>query len=390
MASLEDEPLFFLALDPVDRLRQRSRHLLGRPQHGWRVRQQAAQQIAPLFQRPRAQILAIEPQEVEREQDRLRAARVQELEARRAFRIERHDLAIDDRVADHELLQRRGQVRKALGEVDAIARPHGHLSVRDRRDRAIAVVLELEEPVAVRLGRGFDERCQHRWKHARQELLRLDPHDFVTLALPLGAARRRASAHDRLRLVGHDVAAGVRGLVLCLEEDPVALRAGRAARAYQMPTTAQFLAVKLDEQVALFAHGAGLSGRHRVVRAAVPNERVAAAIFAVRYSPFEAAVFERMIFGLHGEPLDVRVVARTFGHGPARQRVIHLEAQVVMQPRRVVLVNHEGGLRGRLDGPRRGLRGHRKVALGLVFRQSAAFGSVGCSALFGPGHYRRL
>ena len=48
-----------------------------------------------------------------------------------------------------------------------------------------------------------------------------------------------------------------------------------------------------------------------------------------------------MVFGLHREPLLLRVVRRAFGHGPALQDAIKLEAEVVVEAFGGVLLNAE-------------------------------------------------
>ena len=74
--------------------------------------------------------------------------RLQPLEARHAFLVERDDLAIDDRLiaAGHRL----GELRRLgilLRAIEQIARLEAHLAAIDERDRANAVPLRLVDEV---------------------------------------------------------------------------------------------------------------------------------------------------------------------------------------------------------------------------------------------------
>src|SRR5882762_328016 len=64
-----------------------------------------------------------------------------------------------------------------------------------------------------------------------------------------------------------------------------------------------------------------------------------------------------------------RIVARALGDGPGGERSVHLQPDVVVQARGVVLVHHEGGLGVRLHLSRRRLGGDGEVPLRLVLRQ---------------------
>ena len=75
--------------------------------------------------------------------------------------------------------------------------------------------------------------------------------------------------------------------------------------------------------------------------AAVPDHHGAAAVFALRDGAFEGVVFDRMVFGLDREPLLARHQARAAGDRPALHHAVELEPQVVVQPRRRVLLDDE-------------------------------------------------
>ena len=55
----------------------------------------------------------------------------------------------------------------------------------------------------------------------------------------------------------------------------------------------------------------------------------------------EMGVFERVIFDLYCQPFDARIETGPFRQGPALQHAIHLQAEIVMQPPRCMLLNDE-------------------------------------------------
>src|SRR6478609_3339483 len=115
--------------------------------------------------------------------------------------------------------------------------------------------------------------------------------------------------------------------------------------------------------VASFGVAIGLPG------AAIPNHHCAAPVFAGWDAALEAAVLERMIFGLDGQALHARVERRALGDSPAEQYAVQLQAEVVMQVARVVLLDHVT-VAGLAPGLARGFRGLRKVPLLSIFRQA--------------------
>src|SRR5262249_54153032 len=104
--------------------------------------------------------------------------------------------------------------------------------------------------------------------------------------------------------------------------------------------------------------------------AAVPELHRAAAVLIVGDGAFEVAVVERMILDLDGEPLDRGIDRRALGHGPRLERTIELQAEVVMQARRVVALDDVAQLLRRRDSlVARGFRGPAEVALGTIGRE---------------------
>lgn len=75
------------------------------------------------------------------------AGRLQRPELAAALRIERHQLAVEDRAFGFKTRQRRRDRRIAPGPVLAVAGDQPHLSARDQRLDAVAVILDLVHPV---------------------------------------------------------------------------------------------------------------------------------------------------------------------------------------------------------------------------------------------------
>ena len=116
------------------------------------------------------------------------------------------------------------------------------------------------------------------------------------------------SAHYRFGALGHHVVAGFLLPVLGLEHQPLRLGPLRAAGAHQMPFAVELLPVEAHAQMALLALFARSARRNDLVPAAVPDERVSRAVFAVGDASLEVAVLERMILRLDGEALLIRIV----------------------------------------------------------------------------------
>ena len=65
------------------------------------------------------------------------------------------------------------------------------------------------------------------------------------------------------------------------------------------------------------------------------------AVLAGRDLALERRVRERMVLDVHGEPLLARLERDALRHGPARERAVPLEAEVVVEPPRVVALDDE-------------------------------------------------
>jgi len=194
----------------------------------------------------------------------------------------------------------------------------------------------------------------------------------VPEAVPLGRHLGEAApADDALGARGHDVevhrAAGV--LVLVLQQQPrlrvVPLDLDEG------PAAVELLAVQLELQLALLQ---GLRGvEHGRPRPAVPEHDGARAVLALRDHVLERAVVEGVVLDVHREALVVRVEGRALRHGPAQQHAVKLQAEVVVQARRRVLLDAVGEPAARADLARR-LRRAREVALLPVVLEGHAEG----------------
>ena len=130
---------------------------------GW---QQLVERAAPLVERPVAERLAVELEQVERVQHARPSALLEQREARPSGGVERTQLAVDHRLAVAERLGQRGRdLRVALGDVDASPAPQPRAASRDARDDPDPVPLDLEDPVVARrerLRRAREHRLRHR------------------------------------------------------------------------------------------------------------------------------------------------------------------------------------------------------------------------------------
>ena len=117
-------------------------------------------------------------------------------------------------------------------------------------------------------------------------------------------------------------------------------------------------AVQSDDHLPFFARSRSeLLG---VVGSGVPDDHLAGAVFALGNIALEGAVFQRMILGVHRQMVDRRGVGQILRHRPGHQHAVAFQAEVVVQPAGVVLLDDErivlAGSRFRLGNRLRGLR----------------------------------
>ena len=167
-----------------------------------------------------------------------------------------------------------------------------------------------------------------------------------------------------------------------LDQEPVGSLAAIAvmAHAHQHPAAAELVAVQREFQVALLESALRIVG---LPIAAIPELHGAAAILALGNGAFEIAVIQRMVFHLHRQPLVVRIERRPLRDRPGLEDAVEFQAQIVMQPARVMLLNDKmPPLRGRDLGLAAGLRGLFEIALvsigGQVFEGHGSIPPMAC------------
>ncbi len=164
--------------------------------------------------------------------------------------------------------------------------------------------------------------------------------------------------------------------VAMLDQEPVGPLAPVAvvAHAHQHPAATKLVAVQREFQIALLESFFGIV---RYPIATVPELHRAAAILALRNGAFEIAVIQRMIFHLHRQPLVVRIERGAARDRPGFEDAVELQPEIVMQPGRSVLLDHEPPAPGRrYPGLAARLRGFFEIPLfsvgGEVFERHGA------------------
>src|SRR5262249_3688198 len=107
----------------------------------------------------------------------------------------------------------------------------------------------------------------------------------------------------------------------------------------EVPAPAKLLAVQHELELSLRQPRTGIADR--LPGASIPQQHGAAAVLSLGDDALESAVFHRMILGAHRKTLRAGVEARSLGDGPADQDAVQLQAEVVVQARRGVLLHHE-------------------------------------------------
>ena len=106
-------------------------------------------------------------------------------------------------------------------------------------------------------------------------------------------------------------------------------------RGDERPRTVQSFALEANGQPAV------LLLLEQLVGAVVPDLDGAGTVLALRNLPFERCVVERVVLDVHGEVLLAGFERHALRHGPARERAVALETEVVMQPARIVALHDE-------------------------------------------------
>ena len=220
------------------------------------------------------------------------------LEARPPVLVEGDDLAVEQRGTRPERPAQRAQLGVLGCDVTAVAALQADLAALDPDQRPHAVPFDLVGPPPVLLGQPV-QAGEHRRHGLGQRL------------------RRRVGR--RVHAMDHPVvAAGA-------EQDVAALDP---------------LAVEGD-------HDLGVAPLVLLVGPVVPDAHRARAVVALRDVALPAQVLERVVLGVHGQPVVVRAVGDPLGHRPGDRDAVVLEAEVPVQAAGRVLLDDEArGLAG--------------------------------------------
>src|ERR1022692_122810 len=220
-------------------------------------------------------------------------ALLQAAEAGPPVRAERDKLAVQDGGTRPELLPRRAQLREGPGDVPVVPADGPGPAAADVDDCSYAIPLDLIGPAIV-AGRQRPGDREHRPDPLRQRLEacpgRIHPVDHPVLA----AGREQHVTAAGPRPVQHDLDLGI----------------------------GPFL---------------------QLVLALVPDADLAAAVLALPDVAFEAPVLQRVILGMDGEVVSLRVLRHALRQGPRHQDAVSLEPEIPVQRPRVVLLHHERG-----------------------------------------------
>ena len=107
--------------------------------------------------------------------------------------------------------------------------------------------------------------------------------------------------------------------------------------------------------------------------ALVPDDHRTGAVLALGDDALERGVVERVVLDMDGQPLLRRVEARPARHRPAPQHAVMLQPEIVVQPRRIVLLDDEdaaGRLRRRAALLAARLAGGAEIALGVILLEA--------------------
>ena len=312
-----------------------------------------------------------------------------------------HDLAVDDAV--RQLLGRLGDRLELLRPVEALAGLQRRLAVLDAQLQAIAVELDLVRPAGA-ARRTLDQLGELRLDEVRHRADLLRP--WPCGSRRHGACRRRPSCCSarprrpsrflpvmnglrRLALAGGDLAPCVRPeaterVVLLEQRVVVALVRALVAMLDQQPVGALAVAARGPASCAPApsCHAAArppatnfrspLLQRLRADRPRAPSSRgPTAAPCRRRTGPWGWCLRSRRSRADGPRPRPPAacrgIERRALGHRPGLEHAVELEAEVVVQPRRVMLLDDEAQLRaGRDRGLARRLGGLVEVALGAI------------------------
>src|SRR5262249_17905493 len=140
-----------------------------------------------------------------------------------------------------------------------------------------------------------------------------------------------------------------------------------SSNSHEVPAPAELLAVQDELQPSLRQSRTGITDR--LPGPSIPQQHRATAVLSLGNDTLERPVFHRMILGAHREAFLAGVEARSLGNRPAEQDAVQLQAEVVVQARRGVLLHHEGVARPGGARAAAWLRRDGEVALATVLAQ---------------------
>ena len=325
-------PLGHDSLEPLalDGLVERQAVVEHRGEAHGRIRaHQLGQELATLLERPVDDRRALGFEAVEGVVDEPARALLHGREARVAAIVECAHLAVHHRVANDRVRDRLRHGREPARQIVAVARAQLAFPATDVRERAVAVELQLVEPVAPRRER-VRERGEHRLVHGSRG--RLD-------GLRVGRAP---------------------------DQQPVLLLAVQVSR-HERPDALEALAAKAHLEPAVILR------LEQLVGAVIPDLDGSRAVGALRDLAGEGRVVERVILDVNGQGLRSRLDRHPFRDRPGRQRAVALQAEVVVEAARRVLLDDEHGRAAAALAAER-LRGGLRVAflpVLLEFRHSS-------------------
>ena len=109
------------------------------------------------------------------------------------------------------------------------------------------------------------------------------------------------------------------------------------AHAHKVPAAAQLFALEREIEMALGIALMRIALGHPA--AAIPDHHRAAAVLALRNGALECIVFDGVVLDMDGEALFAGVEARPPGHRPALHDAVEFQAQIVVQPSRVMFLD---------------------------------------------------
>src|SRR4029077_7980145 len=118
-----------------------------------------------------------------------------------------------------------------------------------------------------------------------------------------------------------------------------------------------------------------------LVGSAVPDLDSPGAVLALRDLAREGRVVERVILDVNGQRSLSRFEGHALRHGPAGERALALEAEVVMKAARVVALDHEDRLLAALLAFAKRLRSLVLVPLAPIFLQILCRHGLGAAVL---------